>query len=93
MEFERLIGGKLSEADKSLVSLATSLTIQVEMTFANRMAGSAVDEDQAVRNAGTLRRVIADIRARAEANKPKPNPFWWQQGQDDDSEDENGNDD
>jgi hypothetical protein len=90
MEFERLIGGEMTEADKSLVALATTLTLQVESTFANRMAGIAVDEDQAVRNAGTLRRVVADIRARAEANKPAPTP-WWQQRQADDGDD-NGDD-
>jgi hypothetical protein len=69
LAFESEIGGEITEADRPLIATATTLTLRVESNFADRMAGIPVDEDQAVRAAGTLRRVVADLRARAAESK------------------------
>jgi hypothetical protein len=75
VSFEAELGGDLTEADRSLVALATGLTLAVEGNFADRMAGIKIDEDQATRAAGTLRRVVANIRARAAEIKAAVDPM------------------
>jgi hypothetical protein len=79
LAFEAELGSDLTEADRSLIALATGLTLAVEGNFSDRMAGIPIDEDQATRAAGTLRRVVADIRARAaeiKAAATTPRDWW-----------------
>jgi len=62
--------GDLSEADLAMVRTAAALTIKSEQMQAQLAAGEAVDSDALIRLAGTTRRSLASIQARA---KPKAN--------------------
>jgi hypothetical protein len=62
--------GDLSEADLALVRTAAALTLKSEQMQAQLAAGEIVDSDALIRLAGTTRRSLASIQARA---KPKAN--------------------
>jgi hypothetical protein len=65
-EFE----GELSEPDIALVRLAASLTLKAEQMQADQVAGKDVAADELIKLAGTVRRTIASVSARAVETKP-----------------------
>jgi hypothetical protein len=64
------LGDNLSEADLAMIRIASALTLKSEQMQAQLAAGENVDSDSLIRLAGTTRRSLAAIQARA---KPKAN--------------------
>jgi hypothetical protein len=62
--------GELSEADMAMVRTAATLTLKMELIQADLVAGKEVESDQLIRMAGTVRRSLAAISAKAAAKKP-----------------------
>jgi hypothetical protein len=62
--------GELSEADLAMVRTAAALTIKSEQMQAALAAGEDVDSDALIRLAGTCRRSLAAISAKAADRKP-----------------------
>jgi hypothetical protein len=69
-EFERELGGELSEVDRSLVRQAANLVQLNERISADVAAGAQVDADALVRVSSEMRRVLSVIRAKATKRKP-----------------------
>jgi hypothetical protein len=61
---------ELSEQDLVLVRLAASLTLQAEILQADQVAGKPVDSTELIKLAGTSRRTLAAVSARAVSKKP-----------------------
>jgi hypothetical protein len=68
--FSKDLGDGLSEADLSLVRTAAALTLQLEMLQADLANGVPVDVEMLVKLAGTSKRSLAAISARAVDKKP-----------------------
>jgi hypothetical protein len=68
--FEDEIGGDLSEAERGLVRQAATLTLRAEQLAADVVNGTPVDDDQLIRLAGTAKRLLAGITARADRKQP-----------------------
>lgn len=74
--FRDLIGafsadlGELSEADMAMVRTAAALTLKSEQMQAALAAGEDVDSDALIRLAGTTKRSLAAISAKASERKP-----------------------
>jgi hypothetical protein len=62
--------GELSEADMAMVRTAAALTLKSEQMQAALAAGDDVDSDALIRLAGTTRRSLAGISAKAAEKKP-----------------------
>lgn len=62
--------GDLSEADLAMVRIAAGLTMKSEMMQADLAAGNDVDSDALIRLAGTVRRSLAAISAKASEHAP-----------------------
>jgi hypothetical protein len=60
----------LSDPDIALVRLAASLTLKAEQMQADQVAGKNVAADELIKLAGTVRRTIASVSARAVETKP-----------------------
>jgi hypothetical protein len=69
--FSRDLGGmsQLSEADRSLVRQAATLTVRSEQLQAAIVRGEPVDPDELIRLTNTARRTLAGIRRK---EQPKP---------------------
>jgi hypothetical protein len=68
--FEAEIGGTLTEAERGLVRQAATLTLRAEQLAADVVNGKQVDDDQLIRIAGTAKRLLAGITAKATDRKP-----------------------
>jgi ribosomal protein L12E/L44/L45/RPP1/RPP2 len=64
------LGDNLSEADLAMVRIAAALTQKSEQMQAALAAGENVDSDSLIRLAGTTRRSLAAISAKAADRKP-----------------------
>src|SRR3984957_14686654 len=64
------LGDSLSEADLAMVRTAAALTLKSEQMQAQLAAGENVDSDALIRLAGTTRRSLAGISAKAADRKP-----------------------
>jgi hypothetical protein len=71
-EFAAEIGGSLTSIEKTLVSQAVGLLIRSEQIGADIVAGKSAAVDEAIRLASESRRILASLKARADANKPPP---------------------
>jgi hypothetical protein len=87
--------GDLSEADMALVRTAATLTLKMELLQADLVAGLPVDADQLIRLAGTSKRALAAVTAKAAGRKPATPTMaeYWaskaaQQADDPDTEDD-----
>jgi hypothetical protein len=69
--FELEVGGVLTEADRGLIRQAASLQLKGEMLQAALVRGEDVDADQIIRIAGTSRRILGAISAKAAKRKPQ----------------------
>jgi hypothetical protein len=62
--------GDLSESDMTMVRTAAALTLKSEQLQARLAAGEDVDSDALIRLAGTTKRSLAAISAKASERKP-----------------------
>jgi hypothetical protein len=62
--------GELTEADRALVKIAATLALKMELLQADLVAGLPVDADQLIRLAGTSKRALAAVTAKAIDKKP-----------------------
>ena len=69
-EFEKELGGDLSEIEKNLVRQAANLTQVAERIQHDVIAGAQIDADELVRVSSEQRRVLGLLRARAAKTKP-----------------------
>jgi hypothetical protein len=68
--FSADLGGDLSEADLAMVRTAAALTLKAELMQADLAAGRDVDAETLIKMAGTSRRALAAISAKASERKP-----------------------
>ena len=73
--FSADLGDNLSEADLALVRMAAGLTLKAEMMQADLAAGKDVDAETLIKLAGTARRSMAAISAKAIERKPTAMTF------------------
>jgi ribosomal protein L12E/L44/L45/RPP1/RPP2 len=64
------LGDNLSEADLAMVRTAAGLTLKSELMQADLAAGKDVDAETLIKLAGTSRRALAAISAKAADRKP-----------------------
>lgn len=64
------LGDNLSEADLAMVRTAAGLTLKSELMQADLAAGKDVDAETLIKLAGTSRRALAAISAKAVDRKP-----------------------
>jgi hypothetical protein len=69
-EFERELGGELSEADRSLIKQAANLVQVSERLQADVIAGVPVDADALVRISSEARRILGMLKAKAAKSQP-----------------------
>jgi ribosomal protein L12E/L44/L45/RPP1/RPP2 len=69
------LGDDISESDMAMIRTAAGLTLKSELLHADLVAGRDVDADQLIRLAGTSRRALAAVSARAEDRKPPAQTF------------------
>jgi hypothetical protein len=62
--------GELNEADRALIKTAATLSLKMELLQADLVAGLPVDADQLIRLAGTSKRALAAVTAKAADRKP-----------------------
>jgi hypothetical protein len=62
--------GDLNEADRAMVRTAATLALKMELLQGDLVAGKDVDSDQLIRLAGTSRRALAAVSAKAIERKP-----------------------
>jgi hypothetical protein len=62
--------GELTEADRALIKTAATLALKMELLQADLVAGLPVDADQLIRLAGTSKRALAGVAAKAIDHKP-----------------------
>src|ERR1700733_14290981 len=62
--------GEVTEADKALIKTAATLALKMELLQADLVAGKEVDADQLIRLAGTSKRALAAVSAKAIDRKP-----------------------
>jgi hypothetical protein len=62
--------GDVTEADKALIKTAATLALKMELLQADLVAGKEVDADQLIRLAGTSKRALAAVSAKAVDRKP-----------------------
>jgi hypothetical protein len=68
--FSADLGDDLSEADLAMVRTAAALTLKAELMQADLAAGKDVDAETLIKLAGTSRRALAAISAKAIDRKP-----------------------
>jgi ribosomal protein L12E/L44/L45/RPP1/RPP2 len=68
--FSADLGDNLSESDLAMVRTAAGLTLKSEQMQAALVAGLDIDSDSLIRLAGTTRRALAAISAKATDRKP-----------------------
>jgi hypothetical protein len=68
--FSADLGDNLSEADLAMVRTAAGLTLKSELMQADLAAGQEVDAETLIKLAGTSRRALAAISAKAVERKP-----------------------
>jgi hypothetical protein len=68
--FSADLGDDLSEADMAMVRTAAGLTLKSELMQADLAAGKDVDAELLIKIAGTSRRALAAISAKAADKKP-----------------------
>jgi hypothetical protein len=61
-----------SELDRSMISMAATLALTLEGMQATQLRGEAVDAGELTRLAGQLRRVLSELRRKAETSAPAP---------------------
>jgi hypothetical protein len=64
------VGSDLSESELALVRQAAALTMRAEQMQADIVNGEPVDSDALIRIAGTAKRLLGAISAKASARKP-----------------------
>jgi hypothetical protein len=62
--------GELNESDLAMVKTAATLALKMEQLTADVVNGKPVDADQLIRLAGTSRRALAAVSAKASDRKP-----------------------
>ena len=63
-----------SESDKTMIRTAALLTLKGEEIQAAVVRGERADGDDIVRMAGSVRRVLSNLKRRADANAPMAQP-------------------
>jgi hypothetical protein len=62
----------VSEIDRSTIRTAATLALKIEDMEAAQLRGEPVDAGDLMRLAGQLRRLLADLKRKAEGNAPAP---------------------
>jgi hypothetical protein len=72
LAFESEVSGELTDADRVMISQAASMSLRAEQIRESIVAGNVVDDDDAIRLASEIRRILIALKAKGSKNKPAP---------------------
>lgn len=73
-ELSAEVGGQLSPIDRALIAQAVGLALRAEQIREAIVAGEAVNDDEVIRMAGEVRRIVETLQAKSGKRKAPAGP-------------------